>query len=149
MKENLPGTNTLTFLSVLLTLPDLISHDNSESWGCISISLVRELRHREIQQLVRGRLGTQFASLWPDQVRLPDVQQAKCWDAEVCSREGACVWQPVAHVMYILTPCWKLKPTEKKLCNLAPTSVTPRTWILRRYLLVDPIRKWVYIWGIT
>ena len=70
MKENLPGTKMLTFLSVLLTLSDLISHDNSESWGCISTSL--------IQQLVRGRPGIQFAGLLPDQVRQPDVQQAKC-----------------------------------------------------------------------
>ena len=149
MKENLPGTKTLTFLSVLLTLSDLISHDNSESWGCISTSLVRELRHREIQQLVRGRPGTQFAGLLPDQVHQPDVQQAKCWDAEVCSTEGAHVWRPVARVMCILIPRWKLKPTEKKLCNLVPTSVTRRTWILRKYLLVDPVRNYIYIWGIT
>ena len=50
-------------------------------------------------------------------------------------------WSVVACVMYILTPRWKLKPTEKKLCNLTPISVTPRTWILRKYLLMDPIRK--------
>ena len=48
--------------------------------------------HPRPRKELSKELEQSFRFMWPNQVHLPDVLQARCWDGKVCSRERIYLW---------------------------------------------------------